>query len=397
MAFLDVQDGVQNEDEVTYSSEEDEEEPRAPSSAYIVRGRKGATVRALAELSSPVVAVLDRGSNVEVVEERQVGDTLRCRLAQGGWVSAKLLEMEASCSELAELQSQTLCLVGGDVDVRTREGSIGGLRCTIVAVARQPCAVLVLAHDAECGSQDLVDAAHQLVTDHMLREAAIFLPESPSGSWWDPASDCVEMIRDATQARELRCGGRVAPLAADLEPRVDRHIVSRAAAMFDEVIRAALEMTGAEHVVIGGRGQGGTLAFEVFKTMDRAPDGLVLLSPRSLFMSATPLKHGQVPIVLTHATDKFPALVTRAARRSLEVAGAANVEFCDQTADTSYRTLRAIANVVKLACCHQRLDESPTPELSLRRARAHRNLSFNEFKRDILDRDDGARGVLPSR
>lgn len=349
---------------------------------YVVQGKRGATVRALAALSSPILGVLPFETRVTVVERRQVHGRTRARLVPDGWVSAKLLKPDVTRPESRKLKHEHLALAKIELEARTREGAVGGLRCTIVAAARLPTVVIVLAQGADSGTTGLVQAAWKLITDHGLSDAAIFVPNAPHGAWWDPMSDNVEAINAAARVRELTHGGWPAPLAADLEPRAERRAVDRAVAKFHDVVQAAVDLTGAQHVFIGGQDQGATLAFETCKSYKHSLHGLLLLSPLSLFAPKNYFEHKNIPILLTHANTKIPVLVTRAARCALLAAGATSLEYCDQTDDLDYSTLSKIVQVVRRASRDSYYEDNSEAQLNidLQRARAYRNLSFKEFK-----------------
>lgn len=383
------------DDCVLYSDDEEDEEENGRGTNFVVRAKKGAIVRSGADLTSTDLGRnLAFGSVVEVVEWREVNGSLRCRLAQRGWVSAKVLEAEATCTELAVLRSQALALSeAGKVQARERRGMIGGLSCTIVAVAKQPTVVVVLAPGGNNSSLFshtlLVEAANQLVTDEGAREAAFFVPEGPidGGAWWQ---DDVEALHQAVFARRLAApGGRVGALSADLEPRVDPVCVERACSQFHEVVRASAQLTGAQQIFVGGIGHGATLAFQTFSTLlSEAPAGLFLFSPMSLFVPKK-LAHKRTPVLLTHNANNgiVPELVSRAAHRTLLISGLATVDFLpSESGVISYNTVRAISRRIKDATGGQRppgAEEDATAREAylLLRSRKHRNLSFAEFRR----------------
>lgn len=376
------------ESEPQYDSEEKTENSLERSlflevcTTYVVQGKRGATVRALAALSSPILGVLPFETRVTVVERRLVHGRTRARLLPDGWVTAKLLKPDATRSDSAILKHDQLAVAKIGLEARIREGTVGGLHCTIVAAARLPSVAIILAQGVDSGTTGLVQAAWQLVTNHGLRDAAIFLPSAPHGSWWHPMSDNIEALKEAARVRDLTHGAWAAPLAADLEPRVGRRAVDRAVAKFHDVVQGAVDLTGARHLFIGGQDQGATLAFEACKSYKHTLHGLFLLSPLSLFAPNKAFEHKDIPILLTHANSKVPVLVTRAARCALLAVGASNLEYCDQTDDLDYSTLSKIAQLVRRASRDSYYEGNAEAQLNidLQRARAFRNLSFKEFK-----------------
>lgn len=348
---------------------------------FVVRGRKGAVVREAALLDSPQVGLLECGARVDITETVIVENRERCRLANGGWVSGKILEPAANEERaIVELSARALLLQEASLEaaVRVRDGRVGDLDCLVVAVARQPRRLVVLA--PHCRAQDMVSVAKELLLDHGLRDAAVVLPQGP---WWDEDLDDLPAIRVAAAARFGDRG-----LASDIEPRAPKAAVDRAVDSFLSMLEGAADLAtvGPSGAFIGGFGQGATLAFEVYKSLDVVPAGVFLLSPTSLFESSKGLRRDS-PFFFAHGDDDpvVPFSVALAARTSLRQKGI-DLDFqkCSGGHAVTYHATRALAHFINKYTPPE-LDAEPSDhnqndELTdLARRHNNRNMSFKQF------------------
>lgn len=358
----------------------------------VVRGRKGAVVREAAALDSPQVGLLECGARVDIAETVIVENRERCRLANGGWVSGKILEPAAREERaIVELSARALLLQEASLEaaVRVRDGRVGDLDCLVVAVARQPRRLVVLAPHRR--AQDMLPVAKELLLDHGLRDAAIVLPEGP---WWDDDLDDLPAIRNAAAAR---LGDR--GLAPDIEPRAPKAAVDRAVDAFLSMLESAADLAtvGPSGAFVGGFGQGATLAFEVYKSLEVVPAGVVLLSPTSLFESSKGLRRDS-PFFFAHGDDDpvVPFSVAVAARTSLRQKGI-DVDFqtCSGGHAVTYHATRALAHFINKHTPPDLEEAEPSKQddelTDLARRHNNRNMSFKQFTTHRRQDDDDPR------